>query len=228
MTAALTVLLSGFLAAQSYIGVRAGMSLAGYQNDYQYTALPEAEVEYAPGLHFGVFAEFGLGGPFAFVPELNYIEKGPKVFDRSHVDAFMQNKWSYLEVPLAFKARLTTDRGNLFAVAGPTFGYAITGTTKLQRWLDPNNEVPTRINEEKDYEFSTDMAENGWEDKRFDFGFMAGAGVEFNIGPGNFIMEARHGWDFSDNQKFDGDPVNSNEPAQNRYFLFSVGYAYPF
>ncbi|GEM_PF-4050036 len=213
--------------AQS-VGVRIGGTWADFQKDFGYTAITNpTEVEGNLGLNVALFGEMPLAGGLAIQPELQYVEKGARIWDRGHVNAYMLNKWRYIDVPLLLKYRATTPKGNFFVMAGPEVGFAFSGTTIYSHWLEPNSDAPNRFSNEVSYTFDTDQADDGVKDNRFDAGFTVGGGVEFMIGKGYFSVDVRYGLDLTDNQVFDGDPVGSNQPAQNRVFGVSAAYAIP-
>ncbi len=223
---ALVAFLAGSIAQN--VGVRIGGTMADFQKDFEYTAISNpTDVQGNLGLNVALFGEMPLAGGLVFQPELQYVEKGARIWDRGHVKSYMINKWRYLSVPLLLKYRATTPKGNFFVYGGPEAGYAISGTTVYSHWLDPNSDAPTRFSDEVKYTFDTDQADDGVKDNRFDAGFAVGGGVEFMIGKGYFSVDVRYGFDPADNQVFDGDPVGSNQPAQNRVFGLSVGYSIP-
>ncbi len=223
---ATVVFLAGSIAQN--VGIRVGGTFADFQKDFEYTAINNpTDVAGNLGLNIAVFGEMPLAGGLVFQPELQYVEKGAKIWDRGHVNSYLINEWRYIDLPLLLKYRHTTPKGNLFVFAGPEVGYAVSGTTTYSHWLDPNSDAPNRFSDEVKYTFDTDQADDGVKDNRFDAGFAVGGGVEFMMGKGYFSVDVRYGFDLTDNQVFEGDPVGSNQPAQNRVFGVSVGYSIP-
>lgn len=215
-------------AVAQHVGVRVGATSADFQQDFEYTAISGAtEVEGNLGLSVAVFGEMPLAGGLVFQPELQYVEKGARIWDRQHVKSYMVNKWRYIDLPLLLKYRATTPKGNLFVYAGPEVGFAVSGTTIYNSWLDPQSDALNRFSDEMAYVFDTDQADDGVRDNRFDAGFAVGGGLEFLVGKGYFSLDVRYSVDMTDNQVFDGELIGSNQPAQNRVWGLSVGYSVP-
>ena len=213
----------------SYFGFKGGVNLATFNNDYVLSDNLNKEVK--EGISAGLFAEFPVVGGLTFQPELNYIEKGTTFTGSNGITSSHDLIWRYVEMPLMLKYRFTTDKGNIYFTGGPFAGYAVSGVSKYDHWKlsgsSENAGSDEIVTDDVDYEFRSDFDANGQKDNRLDLGIGAGMGVEFNIGPGNFIVDARYGWDLTDNLLFEADKPDNYEGTFHRDAVISVGYAFP-
>lgn len=143
----------------------------------------------------GVVGELSFGQNFAIQTDLNYTQKGFQLnedFDLSlfniplPVGATAISKFQYLEMPLLAKAKFGTGNTQLYLLAGPTFGYALSGNLKTRaRFIFEVDVSDTNINlDAVNYE-------------RFEVGGMAGVGFNVNTGFGQFFMDARYSHGFT-------------------------------
>ncbi|RMG78744.1 MAG: PorT family protein [Bacteroidetes bacterium] len=217
--------------AQSFsVGFRTGANLSNYQSDYDYDLYSNVLTKTNTGFTAGVFANIPMFENFSLQPEINYIEKGAKVYPRQ--DVYMsrnETTWRYLEIPVLAKYRITSDKGNFYLSGGPFAGYAMSAVQDLQNWPSDGGEGGiNRISDDNlKYNFRSDYDTNGQKDNRFDFGLAVGAGVEFNVGPGQFLLDARYGWDLTDNVQFQNGTPDNYPGTFHRDFSITAGYAFP-
>ena len=170
----------------------------------------------------GAVAEIGLHKNFAVQPELNFTQKGFQINEGFDVNLFdlpvpvgvtAISKFNYLEMPLLAKAKFGNELANFYVLAGPTFGYAMSGT------LDTRAKVLVEIDL---YKTDINLDAVGYE--RWEVGGMAGAGINLNVGNGNnLFFDVRYSHGFS--QPYDIPVVR--ERVQHNSLGLNVGFTMP-
>ena len=170
----------------------------------------------------GVVSEIGLHENFAVQPELNFTQKGFQIKEDFDVNLFdiplpvgvrAITKFNYLEMPVLAKARFGNELAEFYLVAGPTFGYALSGNLDTRAKLLVELDV---------FSTSIDLDAVGY--KRFEVGGMAGAGAAFGIGNGNkLFLDVRYSHGFS--QAYDIPIVH--ERVQHNSIGLNVGFTMP-
>lgn len=216
--------LSFSIAAQSYLGLRSGLTWSNYQQDYVLEDGLESNLN--RGLAVSFFADLPLANGFSIQPELGYLEKGFRLTNENE-DSYEQT-WRYLEIPLLAKYRFFTGSDHFYLTAGPSLGFAFEGKREYNDWpINYDEEVgDIKISTEQEYNFRSDYI-GGKKDNRWDFGLVLGTGATVKLGSGNLVLDARYGWDLTDNQRFEADAPADYEGAYNRNFTLSIGYAFP-
>lgn len=205
--------------AQNSVGIRGGFSMFTVKN------FPVAQegLRLEDGVVFGNFNaisfEIGLSPMFAIQPEVNYIQKGGKLKSSGESDFSLRVKMDYLETPLLAKLRLGKGPFKGYVIAGPSVGYALNGETKLT--ID---DFRTKDKIEFDDTFGSD----GRKDNRWDFSAIAGGGVQYKIGPGSIVLDARLAYDFNDYNKFEGSAPDSHKKTRWEGLSASLGYQFEF
>ncbi|MBK7939931.1 MAG: PorT family protein [Lewinellaceae bacterium] len=159
--------------AQISIGPRVGVNLAKWSGGEEEIG----DVKNRTGYQFGIAAEIRLNDNFAIQPEVNFLQKGARQ-DFSEVDSIfgkVESKtdisMNYLEVPVLLKAGTSFGPARVDILAGPSFGYALSGKVKDE--LTINGETET---DKYDIDFEDD------EVKRTDLGLQLGAAFSVNLG----------------------------------------------
>ncbi|MEM9822364.1 MAG: porin family protein [Bacteroidota bacterium] len=196
--------------AQSYLGLRSGLSFANVRTVNIET--PEPGPDHINGINAALFVELGISKSFAIQPELNFLQKGYRVqemFDGLTFDASV--KLNYLELPILFKYRYgNPDAINIYAIAGPSLGYAYSG-----RFIDNTFDFSRAVDFEVDGEFG-----------RVDVSAVIGAGANFPVGPGAIVFDLRYHFGLSSLLELDPN-VEDTEKLQNRLLNISIGYRIP-
>lgn len=194
LTGALT-----FLNAQIGIGARGGVTYAEviFDNENDMTFTPD----YNLGLTGGIVLEIGLMDYFSIQPEINFIQKGYKL-DIIFGDAIKYETKTYLnyvEIPLLLKGKFGNESVKGFVMAGPSFGYAFDGITKV------------KDGEDEDVDFDNI--------KRADLGLQFGVGAGVAAGPGTLFLDGRYGLGLTDLND-----IENAEGFKNSGFNVGIGY----
>ncbi len=170
----------------------------------------------------GVVSEISFHENFAIQPELNFTQKGFQIKEDFGLDLFniplplgvtAITKFNYLEMPLLAKAKFGNENAKFYLVAGPTFGYTLSGK------LDTRARILFEIDV---FETAIDLDAVGYE--RFEVGGMAGAGASFNVGGGNqLFFDVRYSHGFT--QPYDIPIVR--ERVQHNSIGLNVGFMMP-
>jgi outer membrane protein W len=194
-------------AAELSGGVKLGLNLA----DLHGKDLQEADpfLSARTGFSGGAFLEQQLSDVFAIQLEALYTQKGTKLKVTDGEDSVdLTLDLSYLEIPLLAKVYIPVQgkiRPNLFA--GPAL--AVTLSAKLR---DNNS------NESEDIKDGLDGT---------DFGAVFGGGVDFDLGQGALVLDARYTLGLSKIGKADPfDSTNAEADVKNGAFSASVGYKF--
>ncbi len=208
--------------AQYAVGLKVGgnianASISGISEQF----LPE-QLTY-PGVVIGAMVEIPMLNGFSFRPELNYMQKGFTVrVSKDDLDILGVNfnvagknetRLNYLEVPLLFKYSYGNSLAKVYAVAGPTIGYALNGYTQQTASVI----FDIRVNK-SDLNLERDLFQ------RWELGVAAGLGGEIKAGHGKIFGDVRY--DFGFNSIIQNLFVDFK--AKNKGFNISAGYAYVF
>lgn len=209
-------LLSGVTYGQNAFGGKIGIQLATWDGDEEIIG---DNLESILGFQLGAFFEIGITETFSIQPEFLFIQKGVKssieetIFGET-IKAEDAISLNYVEVPVLAKIDILKGEGTqFFIVAGPSFGYALSGKQKSKLTASGTTETST-----DDIEFGDD---DGF--ARFDISAALGAGVSIPAGPGRFILDARYLFGLSN--LFDED--DEDFKVKNRGFGLTAGFAIP-
>ncbi|WP_247232785.1 porin family protein [Telluribacter sp. SYSU D00476] len=211
----------GFASAQWAVGVRGGAYMGTVTKPELLTTITP-EFKWSPGVSSAVFAEYSLSDNVAIRPEILFQQKGFQMREGTSVSmggfpvpigvrsAYRVN---YVETPVLLKLSTGGEGAQLYAIAGPSVGYATNAklVTHPQAILDLR---PIRTNVNLD-------AINY---QRFEFSAVAGAGLSVKAGAGDIIAEARYQHGFT--RLVDAPIVRAN--ARNQGVSVSLGYKIPF
>ena len=173
------------------------------------------------GYQFGVVAEIRINDHFAIQPEFNLIQKGAKQ-EFSEVDSLIGSistktniAFNYLEVPVLIKAGTSFGPARVDLLAGPSFGYALSGKVKEEFTLNGETEK-----DEIDVDFKED------EVKRTDVGLQLGAAFSFNLGESaKLFVDGRYLFgltNLNDSTEDDSFKVNNRGVALSAGVLFTL------
>ena len=163
---------------------------------------------YRFGLTFGGFFNFALSRVFSFEPQIYFTQKGASYSTEITLGLVTTAiNLSYIEIPLLFKITIPfgddyITRPRLFG--GPTLAYLTRGILK-QRYEDYLGSDDTTL-------ILSDM-------KRFETGWIAGVGVEFDVKGGLFSVDARYASSFG--------AISTTPPdKKNKVISIVLGFAF--
>lgn len=171
LIASILLYLSSLATAQK-ITIKGGFNLSTihYQNK-------SPEIKQNPGFHFGYIAEFPITELFSIETGLLFSNKGfCRDYGQITIDGVTGNvketsNLNYLDIPLSVKVSFKIAKSKLFISAGPYAGIGLYGKLKQKSTfpgaLDYNEKVIWGNDNFSMY-------------KRFDFGFYACSGIQFN------------------------------------------------
>jgi hypothetical protein len=192
---ALTVLTGGVAAAQEQpaaVGVKAGMNFSNlnFEGDGETVSLDQRK-----GFVGGLFVVWPATSRVALQTEALYSQKGAQMEEGS---ASGKIKLDYIDVPVLARFSSPVSGGTSFHVfAGPSFSFRVSAKAE------------SKFEDEEESEDIDDDVE------RFDFGVVAGAGLEF----GRFVIDGRYTWGLSNINKDETDDVK----IKNRVFAVMAG-----
>ncbi len=173
-------------------------------------------------VNVGAVSEIALHKNFAVQPELNFTQKGFQLNENFDVNLFSLpipvgataiTKFNYLEMPLLAKAKFGNENANFYLVAGPTFGYTLSGK------LDTRAKLLVEVDL---FETAIDLDAVGYE--RWEVGGMAGGGVSIGTGNGSqLFLDVRYSHGFT--QPYDIPVVR--ERVQHQSVGVNIGFMMP-
>lgn len=172
----------------------------------------------ATGVNIGVFGEIKVSDFFSFQPELAFIQKGVSIREGFDIKLFdiplpigaeAVTKINYLEVPLLAKFSTGGEGVKAYAIVGPSLGYATGGRLKAKA----NLLIDIPLSNTK-YDLDA-VGVN-----RFELGGVLGAGVEFPMGNGALVLDARYQRGFTDVNAVPVVDLNT----RNASFGMNIGY----
>ena len=187
-------------------GIQAGLSLA---NMYETYLDASKHGDNKIGAIVGLTGNVHIGNNFDFRPELNFVQKG---FQHNTSDPGYaltdEMTLNYIEIPFNFLFYRRISKLQIFAGAGPSIAFAISGKGKAG------------INENV-VNYSLHFGNNVDEDdlRRFDFGGNFFAGIELKSG-----LFAGINYNLGINTLIPGD--NKNGTLKNNYVGFRLGYMF--
>lgn len=216
------VLLSaGLASAQWSVGVRGG-GYAGTITQPELISKFTPDMHWSPGLSIGVFAERALSPNVSIRPELVYQQKGflmragtsvkvgPVPLRLGVKSAY---KVSYAEMPVLLKLSTGGDIAKVYLIAGPSVGYALDAQLITR---------PQAIVEFRPVKVDVPLSTLGY--NKFELSGIAGAGISFKAGVGQFMAEARYQHGIS--RLIDVPVVRAN--VRNQGVSVSLGYMVAF
>lgn len=217
MTLFLAQLTGGF--AQSSVGLRGGFSISTVKNFPIEGVEGTPEDELVFGNYNAIYLEIGLSERFAIQPEVNYVQKGGKVSPSGSDAFFLKVKMDYLEAPILAKLRLGDGPFRGYLIAGPSFGYALNGKVTFK--------ADGAILKDK-IDFDNSYGLDGRKDNRFDISAIGGGGIQYQIGRGSIVLDARVALDLNDYNRFEGAKPYGHDATRWQGLAVSLGYQYSF
>ena len=206
-----------FAIAQFYTGVRVGGTMGNISTPTIIDAVMP-DFEYLPGIEAGVVSEYKISNQFSIQGEVNYREKGFRLREGMDINVFnidlplgvrVDTRLRYIDMPIMAKYAFGNGPVKAYVAAGPQMGYAMNGNIK------------TRANFLVDWNLTnTPINLDGLNHRRFEFGTVVGAGVEFETGAGHVFIDARYSQSLSDSFRVPLVDLN----IKNHGFGFGVGY----
>ena len=214
------LLMTTVINAQVYTGVRGGVGLTKWHYDQPENAddVNDAQ-DYLLAPYAAIPFEVRLSPFFSLQPELSYMQKGTRVQDDFSGGGIVRDydfraRINYLNLPVLGKGMIRTGPVEIFALAGPEIGYALSGKFKYDGVLTDGEKGTI---EERDIDFEDDHL------SRFDFGLIFGAGMGLDAGPGKIVLDARYDLGLFNLSTLE----ESDNKVYNRGFGFSMGYMVP-
>ncbi|HEV7351474.1 porin family protein [Telluribacter sp.] len=221
LTSLACLLSVSFASAQWSVGVRGG-AYTGTVTQPELITSVTPDFRWSPGASAAVFAEYQFSDYLALRPEVTFQQKGFQMKEGTNMNmggipiplglrsAYRVN---YVETPVLLKLSTGGEGARLYAIAGPSVGYATSArlVTHPQALLEFR---PIRTNVNLD-------AINY---QRFEFSAVAGAGLSVKAGAGELMAEARYQHGFT--RLVDVPVVRAN--ARNQGVSVSLGYKIPF
>ncbi len=166
VVAVLFIATNSLLMAQISVGARGGFNFAKEYLQVKWEGEEESETsEVMTGATFAGIVEIGLSKNFAIQPELVFIQKGGSGKNEGEDVLF-----NHIDFPLLAKFKYGSEYFNVYAAAGPTFGYALSGKNG-------------------DYKFK----DEDWEGyNRFEIGASLGGGLGMNLKKGTAFVDVRY------------------------------------
>lgn len=218
---ALFFTISSIATAQFYPGIRVGGNISTISTP-TIIDLVAPDLEYLPGVSFGVVGEYAFKNNFSLVSEVNFNDKGFRIRENTDINLFKINlplgvrvdtRLRYLDVPIMAKYAFGNSAVKAYVAAGPQIGYALNGRIK------------TRANFLVDFNLTnTPINLSALNYQRFDFGAVVAAGVDIPAGNGKVFIDARYSQGISDSFRL---PIVDLD-IKNHGFGFGVGYKMAF
>ncbi|WP_462255398.1 porin family protein [Ferruginibacter sp.] len=165
------------------------------------------------GLTVGVNAEIPIASSLVFRPELNFIQKGGKKTESSGgVSSEYKITMNYLELPLNVVYKFSGS--GLFAGAGPSLGYGISGKYKTKFTAGSNT---TEDNTDIKFDGEKNATDNKFHLKGLDFGANFLVGYQFS---NNLVLKANYTLGLSNISPED------NSSLKNTGLGFTIGYRF--
>ena len=148
----------------------------------------------------GLFLNYAFTDIFSIQPELLYMMRGTKHEQLENTGYHL----TYFEVPVLVKLSLPTDAAFVpHAFAGPSFGFL----------RDATLEMTNIENDAKDLFNSVD------------YGAVLGTGIDFMIGQGRLLLDARYSFSLSN---IVNDEEEDEDELKNSGITIMLGYGYTF
>jgi hypothetical protein len=215
------------LSAQLTLGARAGIAMSSITGTF---TTPDSEEQESTTIDFGnrtaltagVFLTIPLSQYFSLQPELLYVSRGAKAEDNFNIFGFAASyevtiTVNYLEIPVLARLHIPTGSALTPVVfAGPSMGLKIGEATAKVKVSALGQ--------------SQEGTQEGFDDevKSSDVGAVFGAGVDFALGGGRLVLDARYrlGLTKMAEAPDEGDTEGETDDLKNNTFSISVGYGF--
>ena len=168
-------------AQEAAVGFKGGVNFANLSFDAD-----EADVSFDQRIGFvgGLFVVWPASGPIALQTEVLYAQKGATIEEGSASGTI---ELDFIEIPILLRASSTPSSGGVsfHVFGGPSLGFRV------------------RAHAESTFDGQTEEEDLDDEVESFDFGLVAGAGLEV----GRFVVDGRYTWGLSNLNKEDEEDV---------------------
>lgn len=170
--------------------------------------------------HGGIAIRYISEKRLGIIAELNYTQQGweQKFSEESqHLNATYSRQLNYIEMPILTHIYFGNKVRFMFNL-GPKLSYLFSDKEEMSEALSDLLSNGNLSSSAATYQYYRDL------DKKFDYGIMAGTGIEFRTGIGNFALEGRYYFGLSDifnNSKSDyfGRSANRVISAKLTYYV---------
>lgn len=180
-------------AQEAAVGFKGGVNFANLNFDAD-----EVDDNFDQRIGFvgGLFVIWPANGRMALQTEVLYAQKGAKIEEGGGSGTI---ELDFIEIPILFRASSAPSSGgaSFHVFGGPSLGFRV------------------RAHAESTFDGQTEEEDIDDQVERFDFGLVAGAGMEF----GRFVVDGRYTWGLSNLNKEDEDDVK----IRNRVFSVMAG-----
>ncbi len=183
LVAAAVAVSSCAMAQDLSFGVKAGLNFSKFtvekdEEGYDYSSAHKSK----PGISLGVYADYTLSDLLAIESGLQFDQKGSKAEGNDGGSWSDKYTINYFTIPINARVNLAMGDNNIYFLAGPTFGIALSGKNKYEE--DGKSEDITIKFEKPKVDEDGDPIEGGAFAKRMNVGLLLGAGYELsnNIG----------------------------------------------
>ncbi len=188
------------LFGQISVGFTIGSNLCKIKQDLDYSSFPDLKpdehvISTAVGFIVGIPLEIGISERLGLFTLFSYYQKGAKI--RSLLDSpdnYLKSDgttiFNYLELPIQAKYYILKKDLKVFALFGPSFGYAISARAKYDLYsdyYDGNGIIHENYNEKLN---AKDMADAGF--KRMDISLSLGAGLSYTLWKGEIYLNVNY------------------------------------
>lgn len=214
MNSALPYLAAGALAlgtaatasAQIGIGLRGGILTTSASFDDDDSSTEVFDEENVTGYTIGIPIEIAVSNVFSLQPEVNFQRRGTSVLNRfdsedgQPLSQSIDRDINFLEIPVLVKLGYTTESFTVAAVAGPSWSYALGGTTSAGNVVDDADAI---FGDAVEGEYDIDFDREGY--NRSQWGGHVGLQGGIPAGPGKIILDARYQFAFTNLNDGDDD-----------------------
>jgi len=191
---------TSFAQGLTTIGGKIGLNITTLRTD---DIDEDLELKSKSGFAVGGFLTYRINEMFAIQPELIYMQKGVKFEEKEeNFNVVVKLNLNYIEIPLLAKITIPTTgnlRPNLFL--GPALAIKMSSKLKISALGASAEEDLPGI-------------------KSTDFGLVFGGGVDFDLGEGTLIFDARYTLGLSNI-----DDTDTDESTKNGVFSLMAGYS---
>jgi hypothetical protein len=226
-----------FLIASFYcIPLQAQLSVGiegGYNKNYLVTNNSNrAFTNYVPmnGFNVGIPVQYQLNDWFALTADPTFIQKNYRQERSSFFTGVYQNNYnSYIQLPLTARVLFGAERLKGFIDGGVYGSYWISSRIKgvnsnILDLPDDNGNSSSVFDFQKPYSYDEKYAFDSKKDNRYEFGWIAGLGVGYDITERYHIFsEARMMYSFTDQQK---EYMINQVPRYNTTYGINLGVMY--